>query len=311
MSEVKVCVLMGGWSAEREISLKSGAQVLQACERLGYVCRALDVKQVQDLNLLLSDRPDVTIIALHGMGGEDGHVQAWLDLHGLAYLGSGVTASAIAMDKYLTKQLWRSAGLPVLPDVCLTSLEADVHVACADLTYPLCVKPISDGSSLGITRVEASGELHAAVECAWALGSGVLIEPWVEGVEFTVGILGDQALPVTRIEVGEGFYDFEAKYTSGRHRKHIPSGLGDAKELLIKAQALQACHALGVRHLARVDGLVNSAGDWFFLEVNTLPGMTPESLLPAAAAALGLSFEALVERWVQMAQVVAPAAQVR
>ena len=296
MKPLNVCILMGGLSAEREVSLKSGQALLNACQSLGHSCQVIDVKGPDDLNILLLDRPDVTLIALHGGFGEDGHVQAWLELHDLPYLGSCMKASAIAMDKQLTKQLWRSAGLPVLPDVCLTHLNQDVHMACADLSYPLCVKPISDGSSIGVERVESSGELYPALERTLSLGSAALVEPWVEGIEFTVGMINHQALPVTRIEVSSGFYDFKSKYTSGLHRKHIPSGLGDAKELLIKSQALQACHALGVRHIARVDGLMNDQGEWFFLEINTLPGLTQDSLVPAAAQAMGISFEALVER---------------
>lgn len=300
MSQLSVCVLMGGWSAERDISFKSGAQVLQACLALGYDAWSLDVCDATSLNALLKRRPDVCFLALHGPGGEDGYIQAWLDLHQMAYTGSGVCASALAMNKQLTKQLWQSVGLPVLEDVCVRTADA-VHMAAQNLSYPLCVKPVFDGSSLGVSRVEQSGDLKAAVDAALLINDQVMIEPWVEGLEFTVGVLGDKVLPVMRIEVDEGFYDFHAKYTRGCHRKTIPSGLGDAKELLIKSQVLQACEVLGVRHFARVDGMVDCHGQWVFLELNTIPGLTSESLVPAAAQAVGMDYHQMIDQLVQMA----------
>lgn len=297
---LSVCVLMGGWSGEREISLITGAGVLAACESLGYEAWSIDVCDATALNALLDRRPDICMIAMHGVAGEDGLVQAWLELHGIPYTGAGVAASAIAMDKSITKQLWRAAGLPVLDDVVLRDT-SNVHFACQSIPYPLCVKPLSDGSSIGVNKVMHSGDLKPVVDAVLANYPAVMVEPWVDGSEFTVGILGDMALPVTRIDVAEGFYDFKAKYSQGLHQKVIPSGFGDAKNLLIKAQALQACEVLGVRHFARLDGLMKPNGDWVFLEVNTIPGLTPKSLVPFAAEHMGISYNTLIEKIITLA----------
>ncbi len=290
----KVAVLMGGTAAERDISLKSGAAVLAALQRRGVAAQAVDGGPGV-LEQLQAGGFDRAFVVLHGRGGEDGVIQGGLEVLGLPYTGSGVLASALSMDKLRSKQLWQGAGLPTPPYVLLRE-EADLQQAVAALGLPLMVKPVHEGSSLGMTRVQRSEALAEAWARARALDPEVLAERWVEGEEYTVAILEDRALPAIRIETTRPFYDYTAKYEAGDTRFHCPCGLPPAREAELQALALAAFRVLGCRGWGRVDLLADSEGRFWLIEVNTVPGMTDHSLVPRAARAAGIEFDDLVWR---------------
>lgn len=295
----KVAVLLGGRSAEREVSLNSGNAVLAALKRGGVDAHAFDPaeKPLHDLEGF-----DRVFIALHGRYGEDGTIQGALELFGIPYTGSGVMAAAVGMDKWRTKLLWQAAGIPT-PEFEMLSADSDFDAVEARLGLPLFVKPANEGSSIGISKVKTKGSLRAAYEEAAKYDPLVIAEKFIGGGEYTVGILGDQALPVIRIVPATEFYDYEAKYLRDDTRYLCPCGLPEAQESAIRAQALQAFRVLGGSGWGRVDFLMDEAGRHYFLEANMSPGMTDHSLVPMGARAAGISFDALVLRVLEMAHV--------
>jgi D-alanine-D-alanine ligase len=289
----KVAVLMGGWSAEREVSLHSGAAVLSALHGRGVDAQGIDVDR--DIVRVLADGGfDRVFIVLHGRGGEDGVIQGALEVLGLPYTGSGVTGSALGMDKYRSKLIWQGLGLPT-PDFTVVREAADLERA-EGLAFPLMVKPAHEGSSIGMTRVENRLELEQAWRSAAEYDALVLVESWVTGAEYTVSILGDQALPVIRLETPHVFYDYDAKYRADDTRYLIPCGLSAEREAQMQRLALQAFAAIGASGWGRVDVLTDPAGEPWLIEANTVPGMTDHSLVPMAARARGLGFDELVWR---------------
>lgn len=297
----KVAVLLGGRSAEREISLRSGKAVLDALRRQGVNAQAFDPSE-QPMEALLRQGFNRAHIALHGRYGEDGTVQGALELMGLPYTGSGVMASALAMDKWRTKLLWQAVGIST-PRHALLDAQSDLDAVIKALGLPLIVKPSREGSTIGLTKVTAAGDLRAAWELAAKHDTMVLAEQFIEGVELTVAILGETALPLVRIQTAGGLYDYEAKYISGDTRYFCPSGVSAAQEQVIQVQALQAHKILGCEGWGRVDVMLDNSGKPYFLETNTSPGMTDHSLVPMAAKAAGISFEDLVLRILELAHV--------
>jgi len=292
----KVAVMMGGSSAEREVSLKSGAAVLAALRTSGVDAHAFDPRDTP-LEALHAEGFTRVFIALHGRGGEDGSLQGALELLHIPYTGSGVLASALAMDKWRSKLVWQAAGLPV-PDCVLlnstTDFSADCSSIVARLGLPLFVKPANEGSSFGISKVKTVEELPAAYQAAARFDSCVIAERYLAGGEFTVGILAGQALPVIRIVPATEFYDFDAKYLRDDTKYEIPCGLPTAVEDEMRELALRAFDVLGGRGWGRMDMMLDGEGRIYCLEANTSPGMTDHSLVPMAARAAGVSFSALV-----------------
>src|SRR5574340_891170 len=297
----KVAVLFGGKSAEREVSLKSGAAVLAALRRSGVDAHAFD-PAVQDLQALRDESYDRAFIALHGRFGEDGTVQGALELLGIPYTGSGVLASALGMDKWRTKLVWQAANLPV-PKYTLLDAHSDWNAVVQQLGLPLFVKPANEGSSVGISKVKAVGELRSAYEAAVKHDKLVIAESFIGGGEYTVAILGEEALPVIKIEPASEFYDYEAKYLRDDTRYLCPCGLDAAQEAEMQRLAKQAFALVGGCGWGRVDFLMDEAGRPYLLEVNTAPGMTDHSLVPMAARQAGISFEQLVLRVLELAHV--------
>jgi D-alanine-D-alanine ligase len=293
----KVAVLLGGTSAEREVSLNSGARVLAALQRQGVDAHAFDPAERAFGELAAFDR---AFIALHGRHGEDGTIQGALELLGVPYTGSGVMASALGMDKWRTKLLWKAAGLPV-PEYALLDADSDFAQIEARLGLPLFVKPACEGSSIGITMVRQRGELAAACALAAKYDPLVIAERGILGGEYTVGILGDEVLPIIKIEPVTEFYDYEAKYNRDDTRYLCPCGLPEAQEMHIREQAMEAFRVLGGRGWGRVDFLMDEAGNPYFLEVNTAPGMTDHSLVPMAARVAGIDYDTLVLRVLALA----------
>jgi D-alanine-D-alanine ligase len=286
---------MGGRSAERAISLKSGMAVLQALQSAGVNAHALDAADADFARTLADDGYERVFIALHGRGGEDGVVQGLLEVLGLPYTGSGVLASALAMDKLRTKQVWSSAGIPTPPFTPLPDAAA-VTALRETLRYPVIVKPAHEGSSIGISKVETADELLAAWQLARRYDEEVFAEQWITGQEFTAGILGSEALPLIRLETPNTFYDYDAKYQADTTRYLIPCGLDAAREQALQAQSLAAFRAVGAGGWGRVDFMLDDAGQAWFIEVNTIPGLTDHSLVPMAARATGMDFTGLVCR---------------
>jgi len=297
----KVAVLMGGKSAERPVSLNSGAMVLAALRKKGVDAHAFDPAE-RGLDSLVAQGFERAFIALHGRYGEDGTVQGALELLGIPYTGSGVLACALAMDKWRTKLLWHAAGVPT-PRCELLSRDADVTGVAARLGLPLMVKPANEGSSIGMSKVRDAAQLEEAYALAVNYDSVVIAEQFIDGPELTVGILGGDALPVIRLETPREFYDFEAKYHAADTRYLIPCGLPPDAEGTIQREALRAFDVLGCRGWGRVDLMLDGAGKPQFLEANTSPGMTDHSLVPMAARHTGLSFEDLCVRILELAHV--------
>lgn len=295
----KVAVLFGGKSAERAVSLKSGGAVLAALQRQGVDAHAFDPAEMP---LHVLEGYDRVFIALHGRYGEDGTIQGALELMGIPYTGSGVMASALGMDKWRTKLLWQAAGIAT-PNFELVDADSDFAALEAVLGLPLFVKPANEGSSIGISKVKQAGDLRAAYEEAAKYDALVLAEQFIGGGEYTVGILGDTALPVVRIVPAKEFYDYEAKYLRDDTQYLCPCGLPAGVEARIRAEALQAFRVLGGQGWGRVDFLMDEAGRHYFLEVNTSPGMTDHSLVPMGARAAGIEFDQLVLRILELAHV--------
>ena len=293
----KVAVLFGGTSAEREVSLNSGSRVLAALQGQGIDAHAFDPAS-QPLDALKGY--DRAFIALHGRHGEDGTIQGALEVMHIPYTGSGVLASALAMDKFRTKLMWRAAGLPI-PDYAVLTADSDFAEVEEQLGLPLFVKPAHEGSSIGITKVKQRGALKAAYEAAAKLDPLVIAEKGVMGGEYTVGIIGDEAMPIIKIEPATEWYDYEAKYNRDDTQYLCPCGLPEAQEMEIRQGALEAFRVLGGRGWGRVDFLMDEDGKHYFLEVNTAPGMTDHSLVPMAARVSGLDYPALVRRVLELA----------
>lgn len=297
----KVAVLLGGRSAERDVSLKSGAMVLGALRRRGVDAHPFDPQQ-RDLAALIAENFDRAFIALHGRYGEDGTIQGALELLGIPYTGSGVLASALAMDKWRTKLLWQAAGIPT-PRYELLDAQSDLEAVVARLSLPLMIKPANEGSSIGMSKVRAAAALEEAYALAANYDAVVLAEQFIEGVELTAGVLGGEALPLIRLETPREFYDYEAKYLTNDTRYIIPCGLAADAERALQVQVLAAFRALGCRGWGRVDLMLDAAGKPWFIEANTSPGMTDHSLVPMAARHAGLAFEDLVLRILELAHV--------
>ena len=288
----RVAVLYGGWSAEREISLQSGAQVHAALQRLGVDAELIDASPACVLRLAEQGFERV-FIALHGRGGEDGQVQAALQLQGLPYTGSDMAASALAMSKHQTKKLWQASGLPTPGSVLLEpGFEAEAVVE--QLGLPIFVKPVSEGSSIGMSKVSQADQLQTAYQAAAKFDRQVLAEQFIQGREYTAAVLNGRALPIVRVEPAAEFYDYHAKYQAQDTGYHCPSGLSTEQERACQQLALQAFAATGVSGWGRVDFFVDEQARPWLLEINTVPGMTTHSLVPMAARAAGLSFDELV-----------------
>lgn len=288
----RVAVLMGGRSAEREISLRSGAAVLDALRRQGVDAHGLDAGA--DVMVRLKEGAfERAFIALHGRGGEDGVIQGALETVGLPYTGSGVLASALSMDKLRSKRVWQGAGLPT-PACASVAREEELDAAVARVGLPLIVKPAHEGSSLGMSKVQTREELSAAWRAAREYDPDVFLEKWIEGPEYTVAIIGTQALPLIAISTQRQFYDYAAKYDDDTTRFECPCGLPAGRESALQGLALEAFAALGCSGWGRVDLICDEQGEPWLIEVNTVPGMTDHSLVPMAAQAAGLSFDELV-----------------
>jgi len=290
----KVAVMFGGTSAEREVSLKSGAAVLQALQNQGIDAHAFDPK-VQDLSELTRLGFERVFIVLHGRGGEDGTMQGALQLAGFPYTGSGVLGSALAMDKIRCKFLFSAHGLPTAPFVVAVKGEVIDHDAIIhQLNGKVMVKPANEGSSIGMSAASNGDELKAALALAFQYDDAVLVEQWIQGREFTVAILDAQAMPVIEMRTPRAFYDYEAKYQSNSTEYLCPAPLSADQTRLLQQAATAAFKAVGAKVWGRVDAMMDEAGNFYLLEVNTVPGMTEKSLVPMAAKAAGYSFEQLV-----------------
>ena len=308
ITRARVAVLMGGDSAERDISLMSGQGVLQALLTKGAQAQAFD-PSTQDLSALRSLGITHVFIALHGRHGEDGTVQGALELLGIPYTGSGVMASAIAMDKVMTKRLWRSHGLDTPASVCLSPAEqsaARIAAIPAELGLPLIVKPPREGSSIGVTKVSQASDLAAAATLATRYDPELLCEAFIDGDEVTCPVLGEgasaAALPIVRIAAPQGDYDYQNKYFTDTVQYHCPSGLPAAEEEAIQQQVLAAYRSLGCRGWGRADLMIRASDrKAFLLEMNTSPGMTSHSLVPMSARAAGISYEDLCLRLIASA----------
>ncbi|MDR0564998.1 MAG: D-alanine--D-alanine ligase [Azoarcus sp.] len=294
MSEIKrdfgkVAVLMGGTSGEREVSLNSGKGVLAALKSQGIDAHAFDPAS-EPLDALKAFQR--VFIALHGGYGEDGSIQGALEIMGIPYTGPGVMASAIGMDKFRTKLIWQAVGLPV-PEYVMLDEGSDFAAIEKRFGLPLFVKPANEGSSIGVFMVTVPGTLKNAFESARKHGGLIMAEKGVMGGEYTVGILGEEVLPIVKIEPATAFYDYEAKYLRDDTRYICPASLSPAKTAEIQAGAKKAFQALGATGWGRVDFLMDGDGKYYFLEINTAPGMTSHSLVPMSARQAGMSFEAL------------------
>ncbi len=288
----RVGVLYGGLSSEREVSLQSGEAVFKALQKSGVDTVAIDLREnaIEQVQRALLDR---VFIVLHGPGGEDGRVQAMLEFMGLPYTGSGVQASSLAMDKLLSKQLWRGINLPT-PDFAVLQAGTDWLQILAQLGGEVMVKPVHEGSSIGMTKADSPESLQRAYEDAVAYDTNVLAERVIKGAEYTVSVLGERALPAIKLETNNRFYDYEAKYLSENTRYICPCGLSPDKHDQLQKLALKAFKSLGCSGWGRVDVMADSEDNFYLLEVNTVPGMTSHSLVPIAAKAVGMSFEELV-----------------
>ncbi len=340
--KIKVAVIMGGFSSERPVSLSTGKQILESLDPEKYdvvgvdaaliagtrlralqmssdnveavteagraLAASTDLVSVQETASSPTTRPDVAFLALHGRYGEDGTIQGMLELLGIPYTGSGVLASALAMDKSMAKRVMASAGICVPDSVDFACRdgrwdEAAVLEAVEEIGYPVIIKPSRQGSTIGMTKVNAPDKLNEAIRLATGFDSLIVVEKFIEGTELTVGVLGNDepfALPVVEIVPAKGFYDYEAKYTPGATEEIVPARISPDETAMAQEIAL-ACHgALGCRGVSRTD--IISTGEWMYvLELNTIPGMTPTSLLPRAAAAAGIGFAGLLDMIIEFA----------
>ena len=290
----RVAVLMGGTSAERQISLRSGLAVFNALQKQGVDVVAIDVID-SFIQALDGQKIDRVFNIVHGRGGEDGVLPAILEQLNIPYTGSSVMSSALTMDKLRTKLCWQGAGL-ITPKWYLLSSEMDIDFCIRELGFPVIVKPAQEGSSIGMSKANTKEELQQAFSIASAYQCDVYAEAWVQGAEYTVAVLNREALPVIRLETPHVFYDFDAKYQSDNTHYHCPCGLSTLAENSLKALAVKACDVVGVQGWARVDVFMDENAQSQLIEVNTVPGMTDHSLVPMAAHADGIGFDELVWR---------------
>ena len=287
----KVAVLLGGKSAEREVSLDSGKAVLEALVRSGVNAEAFDPQQRSVTELVAYDR---AFVVLHGRGGEDGQIQGTLEWLNIPYTGTGVQGSAIGMDKVKTKQVWQGSELPTAP-YRIVSKDSDLQEIVDSIGLPFIIKPVHEGSSIGMSKVEKIEDFATAIAKATQHDAVVMAEKWITGREFTIVILNGQALPVIRLEppADVAFYDYEAKYNRNDVQYGIPCGLTEDEEKRLQALSLRAFQAVGASGWGRIDAMQDAEGNFWLLEVNTVPGMTSHSLVPKAANAVGYSFDDL------------------
>lgn len=302
LKQQKIAVLLGGSSAEREVSLVSGQAVLQALLNQGFDAYPIDPKEYP-VERLKTQGFDRAFNILHGRGGEDGVIQGVLEQIGIPYTGCGVMASALTMDKMRTKMLWKAFGLPVAEMEIVTKAtrsQLNPHLVVERLGLPLMVKPSLEGSSVGLTKVKTVEQLADAVDLALSHDDTILIEEWLSGDEFTVPVLGDEVLPAVRIVAEGEFYDYEAKYISDNTQYFCPAGLSTEKEQELKELVKRAYDIVGCRGWSRIDVMMDGQNQFRLVEVNTNPGMTSHSLFPKSAATLGYSFEQLVVRILEL-----------
>ena len=285
-----IAVLMGGYSTEREISLMSGKAVYKALLKNNVECFLFDLTE-DNLDKLWIKEFDKAFIVLHGRGGEDGDIQSLLDKRKVPFTGSGVEASNLCMNKTHTKDVWLKHELPLSPSIVATQGKPIDPI---DFPLPWAVKPTMEGSSIGITKVENKYELDTALELAWQYNNEALIEHWIEGDEYTVAILGNQALPSIKIISDHDFYDYDSKYFSNKTEYLCPSDLSEQQEKNIRTIAMKAFNLTGASDWGRVDFILDKYKNPYLLEINTVPGMTSHSLVPMAAKAAGMNFEQLV-----------------
>jgi D-alanine-D-alanine ligase len=293
-----IAVLMGGNSAEREVSLNSGEAVYQALKSQQINCFKFDWNG-DNLEDLWSQHFDLAFIVLHGRGGEDGVIQRLLENRNIAYTGSNASASANGMDKHLCKNIWQSENLPLAPSILANK---DSTTPTIDFPLPWAVKPVSEGSSIGISKVTSLDQLDSALTLAQHYDNKTLIEQWIEGEEYTVAILDGEALPVIKIVADQDFYNYESKYLSNSTQYLCPCGLTEQQEKQLQAIALKAFQAIKATGWGRVDFILDEHNSPFLLEINTVPGMTSHSLVPMAAKAAGITFEQLVKKVIHAAQ---------
>ena len=297
-----IAVVMGGNSAEREISIRSGSEVMRALHSLGYDARSLDFDE-RFLEGVRQLKPDIVFIALHGPGGEDGHIQALLEYLSIPYTGSGLEASALSMDKHLTKKLLAAEGLPTPVWDLFDLTGGTLPLLPGSLDLPLVIKPRFEGSSAGVAIVRTHEAWTAAMLDASKSYAQILAEEYVEGREFTCAVLGEEALPIVEIVANrDGFYSYDAKYEPGGSTHVVPAAIDDDLAARLQMLALSAHRLLGLRDYSRSDFIVTPDNRPYLLEINSLPGLTPVSLVPDACAAIGITFEALIDRLVGYAR---------
>ncbi|EGY33803.1 D-alanine--D-alanine ligase B [Aggregatibacter actinomycetemcomitans serotype e str. SC1083] len=302
LKQEKIAVLLGGTSAEREVSLNSGEAVLNALRKQGYDAHPIDPKTFP-VATLKAQGFDRVFNILHGRGGEDGTMQGLLEQIGIPYTGCGVMTSALTMDKMRTKMLWKAFGLPVAEMEIVTTenrVNLNPESVVKKLGLPLMVKPSLEGSSVGLTKVKSVDELESAVDFALKFDNTVLIEEWLAGDEFTVPVLDNEVLPSIKIVPEGEFYDYDAKYISDNTQYFCPAGLTEEREQELRRLVKQAYDVVGCRGWSRIDVMTDAEGKFRLVEVNTNPGMTSHSLFPKSAATVGYSFEQLVEKILEL-----------
>jgi len=302
LNEQRIAVLYGGESAEREVSLNSGSAIASGLRQAGFDVELIDTKGfcLTDLTKRNIDR---VFIALHGRGGEDGCVQGALQYMGIPYTGSDVLGSALSMDKIRSKQVFQAMGLSTAPFAIVEKKsyqQAQATNILNDLGDVVMVKPANEGSSIGMAKAETANELHKALTVAFEYDEEILVEAWINGPEYTVAILGDEALPAIHMETPNDFYDYDAKYQATTTQYHCPAGLSDDDENALKLLALKAFKATGAKGWGRVDVMRDKNNEWQLLEVNTVPGMTETSLVPKSAKVHGLNFSELVTKIIEI-----------
>ncbi len=289
----KVAVLAGVWKSEREISLKTARAVLESLQRLGYSARMIDIGRGNIAQKILSFHPDFCFIACHGRLGEDGTIQGFLETLKIPHSGSGILASAISMDKAVSKKIFEVCGVRTPRGFVL---EKRGKIPSLERFIPFVVKPASEGSTIGMSIVKAKQNVSGAIRRAFRYDRKILLEKYIEGREFTVGFLAGRILPPLEIVPENECYDYEAKYVPGMSKHIVPAQISGRETKLLKNSTKKICAFLGVRGAARVDFLRSRRGLYYALEINTVPGMTPTSLLPEAAAAVGIDFDGVVEK---------------
>ena len=303
-AEMKIAVLAGGVSGEREISIQSGVGAMKAIEKAGFKAEMIDPADKLELKKLIDGDFDLAFLCLHGKGGEDGTIQGFLESIGLPYTGSGVLSSAISIDKDKSKVMYREAGLPTPQSVTLLKGDEGNGSKVSSIEYPCVVKPATEGSALGVYIVDSPGDIESAVQSVFEIDDEILIESFVSGVEVTAAVLGNgdpRPLPVIEIVPSHKFYDFESKYAPGGSKHICPARLNDDVTAKVQSLAVAAHKVLGCRGVSRTDMIIDESGTPWILETNTIPGMTETSLLPDAGRAAGYSFPELCTKLIELA----------